>query len=62
MEKKIPQFTRIITKACALSSTVIMDSSFTFTLTLLQGTPGKPGEIGSKGERVGWKLLVISFH
>lgn len=39
-----------------------MDSSFTFSPILLQGTPGKPGEIGSKGERVGWKLLVISFH
>lgn len=39
--------------------TVVMDSSFMLTLILLQGAPGKPGEIGSKGERVGWRILLV---
>lgn len=29
------------------------------SLILLQGAPGKPGEIGSKGERVGWRILLV---
>lgn len=36
-----------------------MDSSFMLTLILLQGAPGKPGDIGSKGERVGWRILLV---
>lgn len=58
-----PQVARIIVNAYVLLLTVIMDSSFTLTFILLQGAPGKPGEIGSKGDRVGWRvLLVISLH
>lgn len=58
-----PQVARIIVNACVLLLTVIIDSSFMLTFILLQGAPGKPGEIGSKGDRVGWRiLLVISLH
>ena len=35
--------------------------SFMLTLILLQGAPGKPGETGSKGERVGWRVSVVSL-
>lgn len=58
-----PQVARIIVNACALLLTVIMDNFSMLTFILLQGAPGKPGEIGSKGDRVGWRvLLVISLH
>lgn len=59
MEILFSGVTGIITKAYVKLITLIMDGSFMFTFILLQGTPGKQGAVGSRGERVSCRILLV---
>lgn len=62
MEINFPGVTGITTKVYVSLFTLIMDNSFMLTFIFLQGTPGKQGAIGSKGERVNWRTLPVIHY